>query len=442
MFRLSSSLTRLITFALISSTAFADIVVLKNGEKVEGKIIRENDQQLVMEVKVTASITDERVIAKTEVERVEKVNAETEAYRAILALQPPTSSMASAQYDAPIQTLQSYIRQYPNSVHTEDAQKTLKAFIEEKKRVDAGEVKLQGQWISKEEVEKEKVQIGGRISFEYMKSQSASGDHIGALNTFLTLEKNYGGAAVLPDAIELAKRLVAGIKPAVERALPEQKILKANKEAGFKSAGPADRIEMQKAYKGEMEAAEAASDAADKAGLFPPFIVTNEKSLKTLQARVDKELTRLNGLPVDSMRKSLELVTEAKKSLEAEDLTAAADSLKQATALWQKNELAVRLGKAVAEQKAAATKAAAEAKKNESAATPAPKSTPAAKPKSTPAKRPSAAVATPAPEESRPFLLSLPGAVTVVVGIAVVLAGVNVFKKMKARKAAQDVEVL
>lgn len=442
MFRLSSSITRVITFALISSTAFADIVFLKNGEKVEGKILRETDQQLVMEVKVTATIMDERVIAKTEVERVEKINPETEAYRAILNLQPPASSMASAQYDVPIQALQSYIRQYPNSVHTPDAQKTLKDFQADKQRVDAGEVKLQGQWLSKEEVEKEKVQIGGRIAFEYMKAQSAAGDHIGALNTFVTLEKNYSGAAVLPDAIDLAKRLAAGIKPALDRAIPEQKILKANKEAGFKSAGPVERAEMQKAYKAEMDAAEDTAEAAQKAGLYPPFIVTNEKALKTLATQLDKEQKRMAGLPVDNMRKSVQLASDAKKSLDTENIDEAAEALKEATKLWPKNELAVRLNKTVTEQKAAAAKAAAEEKKAD-AAVPAPKSTPSGqKPKSTPAKRPAAAVATPAPEESRPFLLSLPGAISVVVGIAVVLAGVNVFKKMKARKAAQDVEVL
>ena len=430
----------MIALALITSTALADIVVLKTGEKVEGKVISETDQQVTMEVKISAGVTDERIIPKAQVERIDKVLPETEAYRAILGLQPPNTSVAAAHYDPAIATLQNYIRQFPNAGHAEDAKKTLQEFLADKKRVEAGDVKLQGIWLTKEEVEKEKVQIQGRILLEYMKAQSASRDNIGALNTFVTLEKNYGGAAVLPDAIELAQQLIAAVKPAVERAIPEQKILKANKEAGFKNGSPDDQVAMKKAYKEEMDAVEAATAAAEKAGQWPPFIVTNEKCLKALTTKLDKEAARLAGLPVDNMRKSVELSAAAKKSIDAEDIATADGSLKEASKLWPKNEMAVRLTKIVAEQKASLTKAAADAKKSATPApaTPAPKATP--KPKSTPV-RPAAAAATPAPEESRPFLMSLPGAITVVVGIAAVLAGVNVYKKMKARKeASPDVQ--
>lgn len=439
MFRISLSFTRAITFALLTSTAFADVVVLKSGEKVEGKIVRESDQQVVMEVKVSAGITDERVIPKADVDRIDKVAPETEAYRAIITIQTANNSMASAQYDQPIRTLQAYLKQFPNSVHTEDAQKTLKEFLAEKQRVDAGEVKIHGQWLSKEEVEKEKVQIGGTITFEYMKAQSAAGDNIGALNTFVSLEKNYPGAATMPEAIELAKQLIAAIKPAVERAIPEQKILKANKEKGFLNGGPVERAEMIKAYKAEMDVAEANSAAAEKAGLWPPFIVTNEKCLKTLQGRVDKEATRLSTQPVDAMKKSVELANAAKKSIADKDFSAVADTLKEATTLWPKNELALRLTKVVADQKAADAKAAAEASKAKQE-TPAPKTTPAPKPKSTPV-RPAATAQTAPADDDRSFFLTLPGAICIVVGIAAALAGFNVYKKMKARKESQDVHV-
>jgi hypothetical protein len=434
MFCLRRYFTRAISFAILVSTALADTVVLKSGEKVEGKIVKETDQQLTLEVKVSASITDERVIPRAEIDRIDKADPETETYKAIVNIQTGNNSLTPAQYEPAIRTLQAFLKQYPEGAHAADVQATLNEFLAEKKRVEGGEAKLRGQWFSKAEVEREKIQIGGSLALEHMKNLSASGDTIGALNTFATIEKPYAGAASMPEMIELARQLVASIKPAVERAIPDQKVLKAQKEKGFADARPENRAEMIAAYKADMAQAEATVAAAEAAGQWPPFIPTNEKALTTLLARVGRESTRLAALQVDKMKKSVQLTETAKQSLAAGDLEATGVTLKEATALWPANELATRLAKEVTAKKAEAAKAPA---------TPAPApETP--KPKTGPATpKPSAALkaaaaATPAPEDPAPFYMTLPGAIGIVVGIAAILAGVNIYKKMKARQAPAE----
>lgn len=422
----SRFLSRAITFAILVSTAFADVVVLKSGEKVEGKVLQETDQQITVAVKVSASITDERIIPRAEIERIDKVSAETEIFKAVNVIQPGNNSLAPAQYDAPIRTLQAYIKQFPAGTHTAEVQNTLNEFLAEKKRVEAGEAKLRGQWLSKAEIEKERVQIGGALALEQMKAQSAAGDNIAALNTFNAVEKVYVGCMSMPEMVELARQLAAAIKPVVERAIPEQKILKARKEQGFANAGPGERPEMIASYKAEMAQAEAAVTAAVQANQWPPFVVTNEKCLTALASYAEKETTRLGNLPLERMKRSVELTATAKKAITTEDWETASASLKEATSLWPVNELAKRLSPDVtASLKASAVKNAP--------ATPDP-ATP--KPKSTP--KPSAAIkaaATPVPqEEPTPFYMTVPGAIGIVVTIAAALVGVNVYKKMKARK--------
>lgn len=425
--------TRVLTFGILLSTSIADTVVLKSGEKVEGKLLKETEEQITLEVKVSASITDERVIPRAEIERIDKVSPETETYKAIVAIQVGTNTLPAAQYDASIRTLQAYIQKYPNGTHTKDVQATLDEFTAEKKRVEGGEVKLKGEWFTKEQVAKEKIQIGGALALEQMKNQVAAGETIPALNTFASVEKPLAGSASMPEMIEMARQLVATIKPAVERAIPDQKILKANKEQGFQNAKAEERPALVEAYKQEMAAAEAASVAAEKAGQWPPFIATNEKSLTILLGKANKEATRLAALPVDKMKKSVQLANAAKAAVNAGNYEEAAISLKEATTLWSANELAVRLNQEVsAVQKAAAA--------TKPAATPAPE-TPKPKP-STP--KPSAAIkaaATPAApaEDDKPFFMTLPGAIGIVVVIAASLAGLNIFKKMKAKKASQDI---
>ena len=427
------------------STALADVVTLKNGEKVEGKILKDKvtDQNVTMEIKVGGGIFDERVIPRADIDHIDMVTPEMEAYKAIIAIQPSTNSLTGSQYEPSIRALEAYLKQYPNGGHTKEVQATLAEFKAEQKRVEGGEVKLHGEWISKEKAAQEKVQIEGMLTFEYMKAVAASGDNIGALNAFVALEKNAPGASVMPEAVELAKQLIAAVRTTVERAIPEQKTIQAEKQKGIAESAPGDRPEMIQAFKAELAQAEASASAADKAGQWPQFFRVSDKALTILQAHIAKESTRLAGLSVEGMRKSLELTTVAGKKLEARDFDGANATLKEATTLWPANDLAKRLTADVAAQKAAASKAPG-ATPAPAAATPAP-ATPKPKPKSTPVKAPTAAnttsAAAPAAEDSPSFFFTMPGAITVVVTVAAALIGVNVVKKMKAKKSSADMEI-
>lgn len=451
MFKIRFTIFGAITCALLMTSALADTVTLKSGERIEGKIIGETDKEVTLEVKISPAVSDERVVQKADIAKIDKTSPETEAYKAISMILPGSNSLSPTQYEQVSRTLQSYIAQFPNGLHAADVQTTINAFEAEKKRVEAGEIKLHNQWLSKVEAEKEKVQIGGQLTFEFMKAQQARGDIIGALNSFVLLEKSYPGAATMPDGIELAKQLVAAFKPAVDRAIPTQKILKADREKGFAAAGPADRAEMMAAYKKEQAQAEEAVVAANALGKWPPLIPGSEKSLTSLQAAIVKEIPRLAGLPVEKMRSSIQLAESAKQKMDAKDVDGAVEDLKEATALWPANDVAIRLNKEIAKQKADVKKAPA--------ATPGSSSTPAPSragvfepiaatgnsPSPTPAKpshkitqppvgtTPAPAVAEKKPEESAPFYKTLGGAIAIVVGIAVVLIGVNVLQKMKNR---------
>jgi hypothetical protein len=429
------TITRMLAVTMFVTGAFADTVTLKSGEHLEGKITKETDKEITIEVRVSAGVIDERVVPKAEIEKIDKITPEVEAYQAIVSIKLEQNSLSAAQYDPYIRAFQAFVTQYPNSIRAIDVQTTLNAFQEEKKRVEAGEVKINGEWISKSQAEKEKVQIGGRLAFNYMLSQNAAGDHVGALNTFAALEKTYPGAAVMPDAIELAQKLLVVLRTEVEQAIPAQKAYKENLEKGFATASPADRAEMTAAFKREQEAGDAVVAAADTAGRWAPFNKHNAKCLASLKSRVLKEEPRLAKLEPEKMRQSLQLTDTARQSLASGDADAASKTLKDATMLWPANELANRLAKdAAAELKTATTTPAPAAPTPKPAATPKPKTTP----------RPSAAQpatsssgTTAKEDDDRPFYMTLPGAIGIVAGLAVVLAGANIFWKMKKRKAEQ-----
>ncbi|HEY3900537.1 MAG TPA: PTPDL family protein [Chthoniobacter sp.] len=352
----------------VVSSAFGDTVTLKTGEHLEGKISAETDKDVTMQVQVSAGITDERVIPKSQIEKLDKVTPEVEAYRQIAAIQLGKDSMAVAQYDPYIRALTAFVEEYPKSTRTIDVQKVLDSFEQEKKRVEAGEIKMSGQWLSKAQVAKEKVQIGGELAFSYMKGQSAQGDMVGALNTFAAIEKNFPGAVVMPDAIDLAQKDLLQLEGEVKRAIPDQKAIVDQHKKDLAAAGPTDRAVMSGAIK-RQEVAEDASIQASGNSAWPPFYKDSEKSLSALVTKMNTEGPRLAALPVEKMRQSLQLTSEGKQALSGGDTAGGLAKLKAATDLWAANEFAQRLTKeATEDQKATAAAPVPTA----AAATPAP----------------------------------------------------------------------
>ena len=74
MSRLHPSISCVLTLAIMMSNVFADTITLKNGDHLEGKITSETEKDVTMQVQVSAGITDERVVPKVTIEKVDKVS--------------------------------------------------------------------------------------------------------------------------------------------------------------------------------------------------------------------------------------------------------------------------------------------------------------------------------------------------------------------------------
>lgn len=418
--------------AMLSASGFADTVVLLDGTKVEGKVTAETDTEVVIDEKISAGITDSRTIKKSEILSVTKEAPDEVAWQALKNMKVGPNSLPAASYDSVANALTNFTTQYPKSAHVADAEKIAAEFAADKKRVDGGEVKLDDKWLSKEEVQKERYQISALLALNYMKQQSAT-DTIGALNTFAAIEKTYPGARVYPDAIELAKTLLASLKTEVDRRIPIVTAQKLEQEKTIAAAVDPQRSEIRAAIKRDMDAADAVLTAADKQNLkWPPLIVSSDKSLQKLAGKIPSETSRLAALPIAKMRASITAAETARAAFEKQDLAATETSLKEATSAWSQNELATRLQTELTAAKALAK------------AAPAPVATPAP---ATPAKGRTAAANPTAPApgdqemahdaDKKPFLLTPAGAITVVVVVAFLIAALNAFKKIKAK--ANDV---
>jgi hypothetical protein len=415
---------------LLAIAGRADTIILKSGEKLDGKVVGETPTQYTIDYKASAGITDSRTVLKTDVEKIEKEQPDEIAWQTLKLVKPGAGSLPASGYELPMRQLQYFATQYPLSPHAAEAAQALAAFEEDKKRVDAGEVKIGGKWLSKEEVLKERYQINGRAIYSYMQELAGRKDFVGALNAFDQLEKGYPGSSALPDAIALARQAADKLKTASEQTLKNWLFQKKERDDATKNLPDAQRVQTLEAQKREQAQFDAALDTATKGGAkWPPFQRQHEKTLTSLIGKAQTEMTRLDALPVAKMRQSIQFSEQARAELAKQNLDAAEAALRDATKLWSVNEVAVRLNKEMAELKKVAK-----------AATPGPVAGVTPAPRVTPATAKTAAPATsttplPTPaEEPKGFFSTLPGYGVIL--LALLLLGFAYFSFKKKKQAA------
>lgn len=417
-----------VSLLTLAASAFADIVTLKSGEKVEGKITAETDAEITISAKVSAGITDERTIKKADIASMTKDEPDMIAWQPLKALKLGKNSLPVASYDAAINPLKAFAAEFPKSQFAAEAQKIADAYSAEKKRVEAGEAKLDDKWLSKEEAQKERYQINGLVAFNYMKDQSTR-DMVGALNTFDAIEKNFPGARAYPDAVDYVQKMLPALKAQVESRTKALAAQKAEREKSLAALAGLPKTALQDEINRDKAATEAAVSASRKAGYkWDPLSPASEESLRSLASRATTEMQRLAGLQTAKMRASLLAAEKAKAAIEKKDFTAAEAALTQAASDWSANEIATRLR---AELQSARTAAAAEPAVTEPVA--AAPVAPAVVARETPTDESDTVEV----EKEKPFLLTIGGAITVVVALIFLLVGINTFKKIKHK--ANDV---
>jgi hypothetical protein len=295
-----------------------------------------------------------------------------EAWTPLAGLAPGADSLERDDYVRIASVLQYFVTSFPDSGFASQAKEKLASFAAEQKRVEAGEMKMDGEWLTKEQVLEERVQIGGRILLNRMKRAVAAAQLTEAMGIFDQFAKGFTGSASYPDAIDLARQILPSLKTAVDQRLAQFKRRVEEDKQRLLIAKGSERDQLTAILKNERTTAEATVAAAEKAGVkWLPLQPATERSLTSLASKVTSESARLKGLNTEKMRESVKIAEAATTALAAGDIDGAEKTLREATSAWSDNELAKRLQPKLADAK----KAAAAAKQ------PAPKATPTPKPK-------------------------------------------------------------
>ena len=353
----------------------ADTVILTSEERVEGKVIEETPEQVTIEQRISAGVTDTVVIPRAGIKKIEKEPLDEADFRPLKNMKPGPNWLRPEEHDAAIAQLKNFVLRYPLSSHVADVRALLDVYEKERARVMDGAVKFHGEWLTADQADKQREEIQGEVYYDAMKELAARGDLIGALNYFDALERQSPGARAYPDGVELALRLIVTIEPDIERRLLTIKTDFDKLTLDYKTMNEQQRIEVSNALTREYARLDAGLAAAEKAKLkWVPLQPRSKKSLEKLKATIQTEKPRLAALSPAKMLESIRLASTAARELAANDIAGADNDLKTALVTWPQNALAARVGKDIAARKADMPKSA----------TPKPTPTPAATPKPAP----------------------------------------------------------
>lgn len=286
-----------VCFLTLALPLAADTFILKDGTKLEGSVLREDATSYVLEVMITKSIKDERTIAKTDVQKVEREQPDLTAFEAIKELVPAPDLLTSGDYDKRIATVEKFLSDHRGSSKAKDAREMLTTLKNEANEVLAGGVKLNGKIVPASEYRANAYEIDARIQVAKIRALVKGSQTLAALRLFVEFDRDFRNTTVygafVPEIIQVIKTHMAETNQTLSTFDARTK----ERNVGLERMTSTDRARTERAIREETAAIEARHKSEKDAKLGwvtpQPFF---KPSLDDTVAFAKLEITRLSAV--------------------------------------------------------------------------------------------------------------------------------------------------
>ena len=208
-------------FGLLALTlpATADTFVLKDGSKLEGVILRQDATTYTLEVKITKSIKDERVVTKANVVTIERADPGQVSFAALRQLTPTPDVLTAEEYAHMIRAVEKFLRTYPTSTHVTEAKACLSTLKTEANEVLAGGIKLNGKIVPSEQCAANRYEIDAQVLKAKILKQVHELNTLQALRLFSDLDKDFRNTTTYTEFVPQIQQLVASYLAETEQAV-------------------------------------------------------------------------------------------------------------------------------------------------------------------------------------------------------------------------------
>ncbi len=365
-------------------TAFGDSVLTKDGQKYEGKIVTETPEFVIMEIPFSETIMEKRNIPRSEIAKLERVSGEDIAFQRLQETPNPDLILSSDQLGELLDgRLRPFVAEFPNFSKLPEVKKRIQTLEAEEKRLEDGEIKIFGMWLSPSEQTAEKYQIEAARIFLEMRN-SFDQDAFGVvLNEFSVLSSKYPESIAYIRSIPLARRAATSLVRQLDFAIGNLPTTLAKRQQSLDLAGIGDRNQVQAALeRQDAYAVSLAERAREQKQDFYQILDYDEKGMTQMRLSAQKASQEAAKVDPTPRERAIKAIVQTHSFIESEDLSSAETTTEAIKENWPEYEGLARLeqridaAKRAAEEKRLAAKKAAEAAGNDPAANPPASATP------------------------------------------------------------------
>jgi hypothetical protein len=284
-------------FALTTFPILADTLILKDGSKLEGRVLREEAGSYVVEVQVTKSIKDERTIPKADVASIKQEKPDEVAFEAISGLVPAPDALTQDEYAQRIRTVEKFLSDYRASAKSKEAKDMLATLKAEANEVLAGAVKLNGKIIPPSEYRANAYDIDARIEAAKIKRLVDGTRYLEALRSFSAFDRDFRNTAAYDELRPLVTKVIQTYLAGINQSLATFDARAKERQVGLERMSPADRPDTVRAIAEENAALEKRFKAEKDSKLG--WVTTDPFYKPSLDETVSfgkQELTRLAAM--------------------------------------------------------------------------------------------------------------------------------------------------
>ncbi|MDF1826477.1 MAG: hypothetical protein P1U68_17665 [Verrucomicrobiales bacterium] len=323
---------------VFTSSLRGDEIQLKNGELLTGRITYEADDIVKIEVAVSASIKETKIISRSDIAKIAKEAPDSVAFKKISEMLPVRSLTGASSYKSMIETgPNSFLRLYPDSVHADKVTEIKTQLDEELDKVERGFIKLEGDWLSPKEQAEFETLVKSRVQMLKMEAASRSGNYngiISAMREFEVIEEKYYGTPAFPKAVELALVAVPALGRQLTGMLRDVEYRNAEYERNKAALDEVATAQVEAALQREEANYQAGIAADKKAGI--KWVRLNPRSKPSIEGYLKlagSELNRIKEYDVEQLKLQAEKLVQVDELIAKGNYELARTKLTEAAAI-------------------------------------------------------------------------------------------------------------
>lgn len=330
-------LTAFVVFAF-GHDALADVVKMKSGESYEGKILYEADDIVRIEVQISESIKETKILSTADIASIDKTPEDQIAFEKIKAMIPTPSLQSTEQYKGMLATgPEMFLTKFPASQYKEEVEKIKATLEEELDKVERGNIKLNEVWLTPQDQQEFQTRIQSEIALLKMKSAKDIGNYngmIGAMREFEVIQENYYGTPAFPEAIKEARNIIPILGGQLQGMLRDVEYRNAEWEKNKAILQDEERARVEAAREKEEATFQQGLELDKKAGI--KWVRLNPRSKSSIEGYLTlakSELEDLKAYNVEALEEQSKYLVEADELIAKKQFLLAEAKIKNALAV-------------------------------------------------------------------------------------------------------------